>query len=248
VCLQSVVYPAFFKDLITTIQDVKGDQPGLQVSVAIPPLAMRALEQIDAAGADRVGIALDAATPDLFSEIKGTLAKGPYTWENHWKAIDAAMAVFGPGRVSTHLIVGLGEQPRDVLGLLQRVHDVGVTIGLFPFMPVAGTRLEHRPQPPLKYFRQMQIAKYLIDQGLITADLVTFNAGTGEIDGWGMTQEAIEEIIRVANGAMFRTSGCPGCNRPYYTTSPRGPKYEYPAPIDQDDVEAAVQALFPETR
>jgi biotin synthase len=245
VCVQTVVYPTFFEDLLETVRDIKADQPTLQLSAAIPPLATNAMERLDAAGLDRVGIALDAATPDLFSEIKGAMANGPYTWENHWKAIDAALAVFGPGRVSTHVIVGLGEQAGDMLTILQRLHDAGVTIGLFVFMPVAGTLLEHRSQPPLKYFRQMQLAKYLIDHDLATADLMTIDAETGEIDGWGLDPAEVDAIIRAASGMMFRTSGCPGCNRPYYTTSPRGPKYEYPSPLDQDDVEAAIERLRP---
>ncbi|MEM2915121.1 MAG: radical SAM protein, partial [Candidatus Bathyarchaeia archaeon] len=36
----------------------------------------------------------------------------------------------------------------------------------------------------------------------------------------------LRKIIRT--GEPFKTSGCPGCNRPYYNERPGGPIYNYP--------------------
>ena len=33
----------------------------------------------------------------------------------------------------------------------------------------------------------------------------------------------------------FLTSGCPGCNRPYYTSRPSGPIYNYPRKLNESE-------------
>ena len=35
---------------------------------------------------------------------------------------------------------------------------------------------------------------------------------------------------------MFQTSGCPNCNRPFYNENVRGPIYNYPDKINDDDL------------
>ena len=65
------------------------------------------------AGVDRLGIALDAATEAIFVKVKGKDAGGSYTWENQFSQLKDAIAVFGKGDVSTHVIVGLGETEKE---------------------------------------------------------------------------------------------------------------------------------------
>ena len=102
---------------------------------------------------------------------------------------------------------------------------LGVTIGLFAFTPVAGTRLADCPPPPLLQYRRVQVARWLIVHGLARAEDYDYDA-TGRIHGYGMDAKALEEILR--GGDAFRTSGCPGCNRPYYNERPGGVLYNYP--------------------
>jgi biotin synthase len=54
-----------------------------------------------------------------------------------------------------------------------------------------------------------------------------FNGDNCLID-FGVPEEQIRDVIRT--GRPFVTSGCPGCNRPYYNERPGGPLYNYPRP------------------
>ena len=47
-----------------------------------------------------------------------------------------------------------------------------------------------------------------------------------------------EDLLRetVKTGIPFMTSGCPGCNRPYYNERPSGPLYNYPFRPDAGEV------------
>ena len=40
----------------------------------------------------------------------------------------------------------------------------------------------------------------------------------------------------------FQTSGCPGCNRPYYNERPGHVPYNYPRPLNADEAAEALRA------
>jgi len=48
----------------------------------------------------------------------------------------------------------------------------------------------------------------------------------------------------VDNTNAFITSGCPGCNRPYYTSRPSGPIYNYPRNLNKNEKETIYQSLL----
>ena len=51
------------------------------------------------------------------------------------------------------------------------------------------------------------------------------------------SKKFLRDIIEDTNA--FLTSGCPGCNRPYYTSRPSGPIYNYPRKLtipEKDDI------------
>jgi biotin synthase-related radical SAM superfamily protein len=246
VCLQTVVYPAFIPDLLQAVQELLSTR-AMPVSVALVPVAKSIMAELKAAGVDRVGIALDTATPELFSNIKGAGAGGPYTWDGHWRALQDALDVFGKNHVSTHLIAGLGENEHEIVDRMQQVHDAGITIGLFAFTAIPGTRLASQEPPALNQYRRIQLARYLIINGLSRSTRFTFDASTGAIIGWGLADPSVIELIREKHGRMFETSGCPGCNRPYYNESTRGPMYNHPVALDTKQIQGAIDLLFPGT-
>ena len=83
------------------------------------------MEQLAAAGVDRLGIAVDAASKTLFNKVKGLEVGGGYRWDALFRRLDEALAVFGKNNVSTHLIVGLGETEKEAAEFLQRCVDLG---------------------------------------------------------------------------------------------------------------------------
>jgi biotin synthase len=222
ICLQAVNYPGVVDDLCELLIQIK-NICDLPISVSCQPLGKEDIKRLARAGAERVSVALDAASPEVFERVKGSEAGGPYSWRGHLRALEHAHEVFGD-RVSTHLIVGLGETEREFCQTIQLLHDMGVTIALFAFTPILGTPLADRPQPSVTSYRKIQLAHYLITQGISNAWRMKFEGG--RIADFGVSRESL--CTAVNSGKPFMTSGCPGCNRPFYNESPRGPIYNYP--------------------
>jgi biotin synthase len=109
---------------------------------------------------------------------------------------------------------------------------MGVEVTLFAFTPIRGTVLADRPQPPLDVYRRIQLARHLIVGGLSRFEEMKFDE-EGRAIGFRGSSEDIEEAL--GTGEAFRTSGCPGCNRPYYNERPSGPFYNYPRGLTDEE-------------
>jgi biotin synthase len=190
------------------------------------------------AGVERIGIPIDAATEKLFDKVKGAEAGGPYKWKNQFKLLREAINIFGKGKVSTHLIVGLGETEEEMVKIVQECVDMGVLPALFAFTPIPGTALEKNAQPQVQSYRRIQVARYLIVTGVARSEDMTFNK-EGAIKDFGVEKEALWKIVR--SGAPFLTSGCPNCNRPYYNEKPSGPIYNYPRKITEKELSSILK-------
>ena len=224
VCIQALNYPEVFTHVEALIREIK-KKAGVCVSVSCQPLTRVNIELLLKAGVDRLGVALDAATEQVFKRIKGEGVDGPYRWDVQFRLLADALEVFGKGNVSTHVIVGLGETEKEATEMIQRCVDMGILPALFSFTSVRGTALEKNMPPPLEVYRRIQLARYLIVEGLSEARGMHFD-GEGRIVGFGLAREALEEMVK--SGEPFCTSGCPSCNRPFYNEKPSGPIYNYP--------------------
>jgi biotin synthase-related radical SAM superfamily protein len=239
VCIQALNYPKVFTHLVAVITAIK-QHTTIPISVSCQPLNAKNTRRLAEAGADRIGIALDAATPKLFSQIKGSRANGPYNWKNQFTQLREAVHVFGKGNVSTHIIIGLGETEKNTISLIQKCTNIGVLPAIFAFTPIQGTTLENKTQPPLTSYRQIQLARHLIVNGTTHYKNMRFNAD-GKITEFGIKKEKLTRIAET--GKPFLTSGCPNCNRPYYNEKPSGPIYNYPRNIREEEISAIKQQL-----
>lgn len=203
------------------------------ISVSFRPRRLSDVDEIFDLGAERIGIALDAATPEVYSRIKGP------DFARHIELIQQAASRY-PGKISTHLIAGLGETERELVTAIQFMKDIGVTVGLFAFTPVRGTPLAGHPRPELASYRRIQAAHYLIMNGRIRAEDLSFDGG--RIIGFGVGEE--ELVGCLSSGEAFRTSGCPGCDRPFYNESPSGPFYNYWRPLPREEIQKAIGAVL----
>jgi len=200
-------------------------------------IAATSREEVDRlldAGAERVTIALDAACERVHRRVKG----------GSWRRVVALLescARAHPERIGTHLIVGLGETEREMAERMQWLADLSVCIGLFAFTPVRGTGLEELPPPPLGQYRRVQVARWLIVGGLARAEGFLYGE-EGKLRGYGLSPERLRSLL--AEGGAFRTSGCPGCNRPYYNERPGGVMYNYPRPLAPEEACREVEALI----
>jgi biotin synthase-related radical SAM superfamily protein len=237
VCVQVIYYPGFLDDTVYLVRLLR-DETGLPVSVDTCPVDKESLIRLREAGAEMISIPLDGATPKIFDGIKGRDVKGPYLWEKHMDALRAAVEVFGEGNVGSNLIVGLGETEREAAELVQMLHDMKVKTVLFAFTPLAGTRLEGLPPPQMKKYRRLQTARHLIVNGHASLEDLSFDED-GRITGYGGVD--LDSVL--GDGAAFMTTGCPGCNRPFYNERPSGPFYNYPRPLTEDEIKEELASL-----
>lgn len=244
VCIQSVNYPTVFGDLLSLVQEIKS-RAKLPISISCQPLNRQRMETLVEAGVERISIALDAATEQIFNKIKGRFVGGPYIWERQRESLMEAVEVFGEGSISTHLIVGLGETEKEIVQMIQWCVDSGVYPGLFAFTPIPGTSLESNPQPALGHYRRVQVAHYLVTSGKTRCEDMSFS-NTGRLTSFGVSKKQLRAAVRT--GKPFVTTGCPGCNRPYYNERPGGPLYNYPEqplPKEITEMERQIEILCP---
>ncbi len=216
------------------------EETGLPVSALIAPTMigdLGRLVEIRDAGADRVGIAIDAATPELFERWRGKGVHGPHRWEHYWQTVVESVKVFGHNMVGVHLVVGLGETEKEIVELIQRLNDIGALTHLFSFFPESGTAMDGMPQPPIGQYRRVQLARYIINEGQGRFEQMTFDAA-GRLVDFG---QPIDDLVRY--GEPFMTSGCPGpdghvaCNRPFGNERPGQPFRNFPFQPEPEDVE-----------
>jgi biotin synthase len=58
------------------------------------------------------------------------------------------------------------------------------------------------------------------------------------LTGYGVDLEPV-----LGDGVAFMTTGCPGCNRPFYNERPSGPFYNYPRPLTEEEIRKELAIL-----
>jgi radical SAM protein (TIGR04043 family) len=124
--------------LARSVRAVLAAVPGLPVQVQCePPADLTWIRALRDAGATAIGIhaeALDEHVRRSWMPGKSTVPLSRY--EEAW---DEAVRVFGANRVSTYLLVGLGEDPDELIAGAERLIDRGVYPFVVPFRPMRGT-------------------------------------------------------------------------------------------------------------
>jgi len=214
----------------------------IPVSLLIAPSIIKKgdMSRLKEAGADKVGVAIDLATPTLFNTYRGRGVKGPHRWERYWSCLSDAIRVFGSGMAGAHFIVGMGETEAEMCSTMQDVHDMGGNTHLFSFYPEEGSQLRNCEPPPMDQYRRIQMARYVIDSDLGKASRFDYD-GNCRIIEYGLARDCLDDLI--ASGEPFRTSGCTGydgtvaCNRPFANSRPGPEMRNYPfKPTDADIV------------
>ena len=238
VCLQSLNFPLRYQ-YVSDVIGMIGDKCSTPISLCTPPLSLSQMEELHELGLDRICFAVDAAEPELFDRIKGKKAGGPYTWDEHMSALEEAQHVFGPGGVTTHLIQGMGETEESLISLIQRLKDQDILPSLFALTPISGTRMAETAPPAVSSYRRVQAARHLILKGLLRSDDMVFQNGV--LGSFGRRSPELRGML--VDGLAFKTSGCPGCNRPFYNESPKGPIYNYPRELTEKEVDEALRVM-----
>ncbi|MGW3104374.1 MSMEG_0568 family radical SAM protein [Streptomyces sp. NPDC001100] len=126
------------RNLVRSVRAVLEAVPGLPVQVQCePPGDLTWIRELYDAGATAIGIHVESLDDEVrrrWMPGKSTVPMAEY--EAAW---DEAVRVFGPNRVSTYLLVGLGEDPDELMAGAGQLIDRGVYPFIVPFRPMRGT-------------------------------------------------------------------------------------------------------------
>ena len=126
------------RHLVRCVQAVKERVPFLPIQVQIePPLDLSWIDRLAEAGADAIGIHIEALDPEV--RARWTPGKATVPLEGYDAAWLRAVQAFGPNRVSTYLLVGLGEDPDELVAGATRLIGMGVYPFVVPYRPLQGS-------------------------------------------------------------------------------------------------------------
>ncbi|MBD7916933.1 MSMEG_0568 family radical SAM protein [Cellulomonas sp. Sa3CUA2] len=135
--------------LARCVRAVKEAVPELEIQVQCePPGDLRTLTDLYDAGARSIGIHVESMDDDV--RRRWMPGKSTVPLEEYRTAWREAVRVFGRNQVSTYLLVGLGEDPDDLVTAAAELVEMGVYPFVVPFRPLAGTlatEVDHVPAP-----------------------------------------------------------------------------------------------------
>ena len=143
---------------------------GLPVEVQFePPDDLDVINRVHDLGIDSVGIHVESFDPQVLGRVAP--AKARTGIEGYFAAWERAVSLFGPGQVSTYVILGMGEDPDLTVAGCRRAIDIGVYPFVVPLRPIAGSLLEDCAPPPPEYTESVyrQVVPYLTARGLSAA-------------------------------------------------------------------------------
>ncbi|HEW91572.1 MAG TPA: radical SAM protein [Thermotogaceae bacterium] len=210
ICFQVVSSVNYEEHLLEVIRIFK--KFGIPISISVRPKSFEEVTNYFNLGIERIGIAVDAATKELFEVVKGG------SWKRHIELIKT-VALHFPNRVSTHLIIGLGETERQAVNFLYEMKEMNVKVALFAFTPIKGTKMADYSRPSVESYRKIQLARFLVFEKNIERDRILYEGEKIKMFKTNFSDDLIN---------AFLTSGCDFCNRPFYNESPNGIIYNVP--------------------
>jgi radical SAM protein (TIGR04043 family) len=178
------------RNLVRSVRAVLETVPGLPIQVQIePPGDLEVIADLRGAGASSIGIHIESLDDDVRREWMP--GKGSVPMAEYEAAWDRAVEVFGRNQVSTYLLLGLGEDPDDLVAGAARLIDRGVYPFVVPFRPMAGTlaRRDGVPGPAPSMVRDVseRVAALLRTAGMLGTDQ---KAGCAACGACGVLQAA----------------------------------------------------------
>ncbi|MGV9863386.1 MSMEG_0568 family radical SAM protein [Rhodococcus koreensis] len=126
------------RHLARCVAAVKAVVPDLSIQVQCePPGDLVTIADLRAAGAESIGIHVESLDDDV--RRRWMPGKSTVPLDEYRTAWREAVRVFGRNQVSTYLLVGLGEDPDELVAGAERLIEMGVYPFVVPFRPLAGT-------------------------------------------------------------------------------------------------------------
>src|SRR5882757_761371 len=146
------------RNLVRCVRAVLKAVPGLPIQVQIePPADLSVLAELRDAGATSIGIHVESMDDDV--RRRWMPGKGAVPMAEYEAAWDEAVRVFGRNRVSTYLLIGLGEDPDELVAGAASLIERGVYPFVVPFRPMLGTlaRQDGMPAPDRELVRDVTV-------------------------------------------------------------------------------------------
>ncbi len=142
---------------------------GLPIQVQIePPDDFAWFTTLKEAGTEALGLHLESFDADVLARVApGKAAQGIDYYLRAW---EAAVDVYGPGQVSTYLILGLGETKESVIAGCRAAIERGVYPFVVPLRPSPGSLLWSSTPPSPDYMRAVyeEVAPLIAEAGLLS--------------------------------------------------------------------------------
>jgi len=212
ICLQSPDIPDYEEKIEKVVDQLNGTE--IPISLSAPPLEKDTLKSLKGT-VERIGVGIDAATDSLRTE-----AKPSYSPMVFWEYLGNAVEIYGRGNATAHIIVGLGEDFGELATSVKKSMEAGAEVSLFPFK-------DGKEEAELSYFRRAQLVTSLMDdKGMGTKEALQL-----------LSEQPRKALDMIDEEKVFQTRGCPGCNRPYYTTSPGQEHRNFPREPTPEEIE-----------
>lgn len=136
-----------------------------------PPADFEWFQRLADAGVDALGLHLEAVSERVRRRImpgKAEVSLGTY-----FEAFERAVEIFGRGQVSTYILAGLGDTEEEIVDACRRLVALGVYPFVVPFVPIAGTPLEHHESPSPIFMDRLlaEVARVVARGGLKSAEI-----------------------------------------------------------------------------
>ena len=160
--------------LARCVRAIRERVPQLDIQVQCePPADLRTITELYEAGARSIGIHVESM--DDAVRRRWTPGKARVPLDEYRAAWREAVRVFGWNQVSTYLIVGLGEDPDELVAAAGELIGMGVYPFVVPFRPIRGTLAVEvdgatPPTPPVLHDITRRVSALLLGAGMRGAD------------------------------------------------------------------------------
>lgn len=162
------------RHLARCVAAVHAAVPDLPIQVQCePPADLATITELYDAGARSIGIHVESLDDDV--RRRWMPGKSTVPLDEYRAAWREAVRVFGRNQVSTYLLIGLGEDPDDVVDGARELIDMGVYPFVVPFRPHPGTLAvevdsARAPDPAVVEKVSRRVAEHLQLAGMAGAD------------------------------------------------------------------------------
>jgi radical SAM protein (TIGR04043 family) len=172
---------------------------GLPVQVQFePPDDLAVLDEVHRAGVDAVGIHIETFDPEVLARVAA--GKAQCGVEGYFRTWERAVEVFGRGRVTTYVILGMGERRELIEEGCRRAIEMGVYPFVVPLRPVPGTLMADAEPPAPDYVADVyrSVSALLAEHGLDHAEAAAGCARCQACSGLSAWERLFAKEERVA--------------------------------------------------